>query len=351
MQKSLLDHLRCPLNKRKLRLEVIEEKVKNFGNSTALVVQTGLLYSESGMIYPIINEVPRLLVESILDYDNFFKRHLTEFKQIKKIILQEYGNVIFKAYRLNRKSKRSFSFEWNLLKSKDHIKIWHSDREEFKEQVFSELSINETDLAGNKIIDIGCGHGRSTHILSKNSDFAIGVDLGLSVENNEQVNTSLNVHFIQADLNFLPFEENYFNILYCSGVLHHTKNTESSFRCVSKLVDKNGVMCVWLYHKYNNSIQNIMLALRRVTIHIPFKLQVILYLLFLVPIHKVVTFMKGNNRHWREILINQIDMLSPQFRHEHTPEQVKTWYISKGFGMVEVSTQNDWGFSIKGIKI
>ena len=350
MQKSLLPHLRCPLNKGRLTLEVIEEKVKHLDDADMTVIETGILYADDGMVYPVIKGVPRLLLESFLDNEAFFTMHLAGFADRKKKLLTNYGDAIFLAIKRNKLSKKSFSVEWKLLESREHINVWHINKEAFSAQLFNELGIPEYELKGKQIIDIGCGHGRSTNLLSVKADLVIGMDMGLSVIHAEEENASPNTHYLQADLHYLPFEERYFDIVYCSGVLHHTENTRRSFDHICKLVKNNGLVCVWLYAPFNNRIQQVMLSLRKITVPLPMTLQYWLYMIFLVPIHKLVSWLKGTRRHWREIMINQVDLLSPQYRHEHTAEEVSPWFSENGFTDIHTTTVNRLGFSMKGIK-
>lgn len=349
MHQSLLAHLRCPLTKEPLTLDIISSKEKVMDGLPVQVIDTGILSCASGMIYPVTDGVPHLLLESFLDNEAFLRQHLTDFSLRKKNILQRHGKVIFDARRRNAVTKKSYSLQWRLMESREKVNIWSYDVETYKKLLFSELGVQETDIGDKKVLDVGCGHGRASRLLS-NSRLMIGMDMSMSVLHLEKMNDRSNCHYIQADLLHLPFAAGYFDMVYSSGVLQMTVSTKKAFDTVSRVVAGNGRFCVWLYHKYENRVQNWMLNLRKVTRHLPLHLQYWLYLCTLMPVHKMVSWWKGTNRHWREIMVNLMDVLSPQYRHEHTADEAEAWFEQHGFHDVSITTRNDYGFSMVGIR-
>jgi SAM-dependent methyltransferase/uncharacterized protein YbaR (Trm112 family) len=338
---KLLSHLRCPISKELLRFEALTAN-DWFVN--------GLLLAGNGMIYPVVEGVPRLLLESFLDYEQPLRHLLPSFEEKKQFLLTRFGQKILAAHNRNQKSKNSFSLEWRLLEKDRHLRVWQTDATEFKKQLFNELQQPADSLMKKKIIDIGCGHGRSTTLLAGQSALAIGIDLGLSVVDAAKKNSLHNCYFLQADLHHLPFDAAYFDIVYSSGVIHHTENTGRAFDSISQLTKPGGLLTVWLYKPYKNFIHQLMLRLRKITVHLPLRLQYWLYFIFLLPLHLLVCWLKGNRSHWREIMINHLDMLSPQFRFEHKPEEVTQWFSKNNYNSVSVTTSNKIGFSITGTK-
>ena len=99
-------HLRCPVFRSNLRLEILEFKNKTFEKGEKEVVWTGILFAETGpFFYPIINGVPRVLVESFLDYQDFFQKHLPDFQNRKLEIEDGFKglvkHVVSKNYKTN----------------------------------------------------------------------------------------------------------------------------------------------------------------------------------------------------------------------------------------------------------
>ena len=58
-----------------------------------------------------------------------------------------------------------------------------------------------------------------------------------------------NVHFLQADLRQLPFKRKFFDYIYSDQVLHHTKNTGTSFKYLTKFLTGSGHISIYVYNK------------------------------------------------------------------------------------------------------
>jgi len=347
MQQSLLEFLACPVCKSKLQLQKIKTATKQFKTSERTIVEAGLLLCSCDFLFPIIDAVPRLLVESFMDHEDFLSQNVPDFFDIKQALLTKYGKLIDAAQKRNGQTKASFSFEWSLLKN-DEQNIWHLNKEEYKTQLFAELDLPEQFFANKRAIDVGCGHGRSTSLLGEKCKTVIGADLGLSVIKACADNLDENCHFIQADLHCLPFPDHSFDIVYSSGVLHHTPNTEEAFTIVARLTKRGGIYCVWLYRRYNNPMHLIVNGLRRITTHLPLRLQYQLYLIFLVPFHKLIAWVRGRKpRSTKEIMIDLFDSFSPRYRFEHEQEEVRSWFGKNGFTGARITTENKLGFSIR----
>jgi len=77
-------------------------------------------------------------------------------------------------------------------------------------------------------------------------------------------------------------------------------------------------------------------------------MQYVFYLTFLVPQGLIKEKLRGKKISWREQLINYFDVLSPEFRFEHTPEEVRLWFTKRNFGNINVSITEYLGFGIFG---
>ena len=347
MKESLLEYLRCPLTQNRLSLTII----KSVGiDGSSIEIEEGYLTSVEGYIFPVVKGVPRLLLESFIDHQKFLRRHLSNYDLLYKQIMDRYGNLIKAAIKRNKSTKNSFSFECSLLKQKEKTNIWYLDAVAFRKQLFKELSLSLDYYSGKIAVDAGCGHGRSSRILAEKCAVCIGADLGNSIEKAHAENDLPNCFFIQADLHHLPFAPHSFDIVYCSGVVHHTPDTRKAFVSISQFVKKKSILCIWLYHSIDKRVHRFMLKLRKITIHLPLRFQFWMYLILFVPAHKVISWLKGKPKSWREILITHLDMLSPKYRHEHSSMEVKKWFEENGYSKIEVTTTDNYGFSIKGIK-
>ena len=347
MNEKLLTYIRCPLCKSDLIFEAHNKETASVNKNVFI---TGIFSCDCGMIYPMVHNIPRLLPESFLDYETIIDNFIPDYHKIKQAIMHKYSSLISDSRKNNNTVKRTFGFEWSLLKDNKQVNIWNLTKKEFEQQLWDELKIPAEELKHMIVADVGCGHGRSGSLMADKSYTVFCMDVGLSIEEAAANNQKDNCFFLQADLHYLPFEDNLFDLVYSSGVLHHTPDTEAAFKKVSRVVKSKGTYCIWLYHPFNNLIHKTMLALRYITIYLPIRIQFWLYMIFLLPFHKLVSFIKGNKKGWREIMINQLDMLSPKYRHEHNAAEVINWYKKNNFTDVEITTSNTYGFSIKGRK-
>jgi len=107
-----------------------------------------------------------------------------------------------------------------------------------------------------KLLEAGCGTGYTTHVISnirrdikiKAVDFSKGsleFAKNFSTENNYQ-----KINFEHMDLRDIKLNENYYDMVICSGVLHHIENPRPIFHNLCKLLKKNGTIVIGLYHPW-----------------------------------------------------------------------------------------------------
>ena len=65
-----------------------------------------------------------------------------------------------------------------------------------------------------------------------------------------QKNDISNVTFVNADLFDDVFENEVFDVVWCSGVLHHTKDPAGGFDLICKYAKRDGIVIVGLYNWY-----------------------------------------------------------------------------------------------------
>ena len=349
MQPLLLNFLRCPVSGNKLEIEIIDFHIKQYEKQSIEEINNAILFSDSGFFFPVFNGIPRMQLESILLFSSFFRNHLKDYEDRKKLLMEKYGRIINACFKKNEGTRKSFSFEWSLLKGGE-TKIWHSDLTQFRKELFVEL--DETgSLEGRLAIDVGCGHGYSSHFMAEAGATVVGIDMSFSIEVAYEQLRNENVHFVQADLQFPPLVHRQFDIVYSSGVIHHTNSTELSFGIIQELVKPNGKLSIWLYHPIKSRIHNTILFARHLTRHLSVRIQFWIYFLTLLPVYMLYIRIKGKKMSWREIMIDLIDILTPYYRYEHEPQETECWYAKHGYGNVKVTSSNFFGFSVCGIKV
>ena len=71
--------------------------------------------------------------------------------------------------------------------------------------------------------------------------------LKLGKEFAEKNNIS-NVVCLNSDIFDADVQDNFFDVVWCSGVLHHTKDSKKGFEIISKWVKKEGIIIVGVYN-------------------------------------------------------------------------------------------------------
>lgn len=350
MNYQLLNILKCPLTKKDLRFELISVFDRTYNDISVKEIKDGILYSDSGLIFPVIDGIPRIFIEAHIDYADWLSNNLKDFEIIKSEIQKNFPGLLKYCLKKNNKTKKSFALEWSLLDYEKQDKVWHDDEKGLENLFFNEADENASTLKGKRIIDTGCGHGLNARAIAKFCNTVIGAELGKSIENAYKNNTCENVWFIQADLQFLPFADKTFDILLSGGVLHHTPNTELALSNVETTLKSDGKLCIWLYQPQKSIIHNMFNNLRKLTSHLPVKFQYYTYLFFVFPLTYSIKKIKGRKINWREEMIDLMDTLSPIYRHEHFADEAGSWLQKRGYSNIKVTTTGQYGFSIIGVK-
>lgn len=352
MQDKLLSLLRCPLSREVLDCTVIARQMRHYSDgSSENEVWTGVLRSPLGFIFPIKDGIPRLLVEAFVDYADFLKPLVPDYDAISKKLYADYPDIIRYARRKNQRTKDSFAFEWSIL-DYDTDKVWHHNRAEMTRFFFEESAETPESIKGKVVLDAGSGHGiLSQCIASESQNTVVGLEMSLAVERAYSENKDARVLFVQGDLMYPPLQFASFDLVHSSGVIHHTHNTELSFSIIHELVKPKGKLCVWLYHPINTFVHKCFTTARPLTCRLPLRVQYGLYFVTLYPwVYLVKKVIKRKPTNRREIMIDLMDGLSPEYRYEHSTREAASWYSKRNYSNVITSTTNWWGFSIVGEK-
>lgn len=349
MTQDLLHFLRCPVTKSTLKLQVIKTGRKLYDNQEIEIVTHGILHSPEDWIYPVVDGIPRLLVESVIDHGDFLRKYLPDYPSRVEILKNKYGPLLINSIEKNSKTKKSFEKEWRLF-DYDKDKTWNADGNDMIERFLKETNETKSSLYSKTILDAGCGNGLLDKLLAELGAKIIGMDISNSIEKAFNKNTNSNAYFIQGDVQFPPLIESFFDIVHCSGVLIHTNNTRLSFFNIEPFVKKNGKLSVWLYHPRKDRIHKTILKVRGLTSKLPITIQYYLYLLVFYPPLYLIKLFKRQKPRRNELMVSLMDQFSPEFRWEHEPDEVKEWYHKKNYRDIEITTVDTFGFNITGIK-
>lgn len=351
MQYLLLDILKCPLSKTNLKFELINEFEKKYKEQTIKEIKDGLLFSETGLIFPVIDGIPRLLIESFYDHADFLKQHLPDFENRKRQIEKDHKSLLEACIQKNKRSKRSFELEWSFLEYDKSDKIWRDEKADITTIFLNETGEGKSFYTGRSVIDIGSGHGKMTSRIAGMASLAIGIELSKAVEKGYQKNQQINAWYVQGDLQYLPFAADSFDVLYSSGVIHHTNDTEHSLGLIEPVLKPGGNLCLWLYHPQKDRVHSMILGMRNFTKRLPLKLAFIFLMIFVFPFTFLLKKIKGRKElSYREEVIDLLDQFTPEFRYETTHDQAKEWLKKRKYEEIAITTQNQFGFSIAAKK-
>tara|TARA_Y100000590_G_scaffold312915_1_gene353707 strand:- start:3213 stop:4112 length:900 start_codon:yes stop_codon:yes gene_type:complete len=105
-----------------------------------------------------------------------------------------------------------------------------------------------------KVLEVGCGTGQLSNYFSIGTNNEIvaldstfeSLKLAKSFAYQNNIN---NIKFVNADIFDDVLSEDYFDFIWCNGVLHHTKNPYKAFEIVIKYLKSDGYILIGLYNK------------------------------------------------------------------------------------------------------
>jgi SAM-dependent methyltransferase len=105
-----------------------------------------------------------------------------------------------------------------------------------------------------RVVELGCGTGQMSLFLATAQRTVIGADLTrASLELAESARRRYGLEralFVETDLRAPGLRRGAFDVVYSSGVLHHTPDPRASFAAVSRLLRPGGTVVLGLYNAY-----------------------------------------------------------------------------------------------------
>jgi 2-polyprenyl-6-hydroxyphenyl methylase/3-demethylubiquinone-9 3-methyltransferase len=102
------------------------------------------------------------------------------------------------------------------------------------------------DLAGKRVLDVGCGGGILTEALAKHGADALGIDLSedlIDVADLHGLETGVNAHYQKISVEQLAAEQpESFDHVTCMEMLEHVPDAGSIISACAKLVKPNGMV-------------------------------------------------------------------------------------------------------------
>jgi len=286
--------------------------------------------------------------------DEYLDQYADHLRQLSPEFFQERA----------AKRKYSFDIQWSMYEYSELT--WEVDLATRVDLFYREyFRTSPGSFNGALVLDAGCGNGTLTAALAASGLEIIGLDYSESVERAEREkerfagSSADRVHYVQGDVQHPPFAPESFDLVYSDGVLHHTRDTHTSFNVVTGLVKPGGQCFVMLYRRDaplpNRIKMRAVKALQAVLRPLP--LGVMKWFCFagaalLLARLRILYFFGYRPRPLvplRLRAVNLFDTLTPRYYHFHTAAEVEDWFSSAGFSDPVVSCKpplSNWGFGV-----
>ena len=354
MKRRLLDMIRCPVDGSEFDLEVSKSRVERidgtackrfFGDSADQSVIEGLYGEEvlegrlvsrkSHNPYPIVDGVPRLIPGTPGDPTG----------NSKSAPGQSAGP------HSDERSPESFGLQWSNYQFEDHT--WFKDLHLREGEFLTSMAIGKESLPGMLLLDAGCGHGALTAAIAGVYGIeAVGMDftgaVGRAQANREKFagDYAPFVHYLQGDLLQSPLASSVFDLVHCSGVIHHTPDPHRAFQSLFETTKPGGRLYVQVYRKREAWVGVPNILIRSITTRIPTRF---LWALCMgaVPVHtalvRVVAAARGErpmlaNSTRRERAVSLFDNYSPRYQFRYHPHEIRRFFQDAGMDAIEDTT-------------
>jgi SAM-dependent methyltransferase len=105
-----------------------------------------------------------------------------------------------------------------------------------------------------RVVELGCGTGQMSLFLATADRAVVGADLTrASLEVGARAARQFGVErvaFVETDLRHAGLRDGVFDVVYSSGVLHHTPDPRASFSAMARLARPGGIVVLGLYNAW-----------------------------------------------------------------------------------------------------
>jgi ubiquinone/menaquinone biosynthesis C-methylase UbiE len=137
--------------------------------------------------------------------------------------------------------------------TKEYYEDIEKDRYLTQPEIFSFAQF--TRFHGKKLLEVGVGAGTDFLQWVRAGTQAYGIDL--TPEAIEHVNHRLSIYGLKAeeikvgDSEAIPYPDNFFDVVYIWGVIHHTPNTEKAMQEIIRVCKPGGTCKIMIYHRHS----------------------------------------------------------------------------------------------------
>ena len=142
----------------------------------------------------------------------------------------------------------SFGEQWNRYRS---IQIDSENKLNLSSDRFYRWTgWKKDELAGQQILEAGCGAGRFTQVMLDAGANVFALDMSSAVDACWRTNgPNANLSLVQADIYRIPHPGEFFDRIFCYGVLQHTPDPQRAFMSLIKFLRPGGRIAIDCYLK------------------------------------------------------------------------------------------------------
>jgi SAM-dependent methyltransferase/Zn ribbon nucleic-acid-binding protein len=253
----------------------------------------------------------------------------------------------------------NFGFQWNRFRRTQLDS--HSGQTISRDRFLKSTGWTPESLAGQTVLDIGCGAGRFVEVALSCGATVFALDYSRAVDAcRANFPTRPNLHVVQGDVYALPFADECFDAIYCLGVLQHTPDPRQAFLSLPRHLKTGGRLAVDIYQGGWRRALHTKYWVRPVTTRLPQErlFQAVergmpalmglsravsripalgRYARRLLPIANYDGLYGLNEQQLREwAVLDTFDMLAPAYDRPQTPRALAQWTQHAGLAGVEI---------------
>ena len=192
----------------------------------------------------------------------------------------------------------------------------------------------------NKIcLDAGCGNGRYSYAMHKLGAKVYAVDI--SDTGLDYVKKFKDIIAIKGDLNNLMFNEESFDLVFSSGVLHHLENSEEMFKKLILLLKKNGIIYIKVY-EWKNPIKLFITELIRKSFNDNNSIWNFSKKLADVGKNKILYNFLGLFMFISDSAFTNFDHYATPINHYYKEEEIVEWFEENGLKDIKIINPRRW---------
>ncbi len=258
---------------------------------------------------------------------------------------------MIKTTNIDVETVKSFGQEWSTFTQEG---LSASEREEVFGKYFCLIDWNKKP---SKALDMGCGSGRWDVLVAPLVGELVAADASREALKVARRNVqALNVSFIEATPDSLPYPDGYFDFIFSLGVLHHVPDTAGAIHSLANKLRLGGTLLLYLYYAFENrpawfrAVWKVTDLVRRFTSRLPFSLRYALSQIIAIcvywPLARTARYLPVSdswplkfyaNRSFCFMRTDALDRFGTKLEKRFTQKQITEMLESAGFTNIRFS--------------